>query len=340
MLEAPIFIVGAGRSGTTLLRTALAAHPRIAVTPETHYLKFADRHGAAEGERPADFAAFWARLTGWSRFLDLGVDAARVLELASASGPPGFRSVFAAMLAAYGEASGTPRVGEKTPGHYRYWTRLFAWFPDARLVAIRRDPRAIAASALAAPWLREQMQPGRRLAPVVRRSRAYHVAGQSRGWQRIYGRYVPEAEQDERVLVVSYEALVTEPEAVLGAVCRHVGEDFDPALLTGRADVRGAQASAAKSGAWTGWVAEHEARAAREISDAGLERWREVLSPTEVAMIEAVCGETMARCGYPLEVDPPAAPVGRRHRAHAHRREPARIRRPRLVRGSAGAGRA
>lgn len=301
MLEAPIFVVGAGRSGTTLLRTALAAHPRIAVTPETHYMKFADGHGARDGDRPADFDAFWAKLTGWSRFLDLGVSEARVLEMASASGPPTFRSVFAAMLAAYGEANRKPRVGEKSPGHYRYWRRLFAWFADARLIAIRRDPRAAAASALATPWVREQMKPEARLAPVVRRSRGYHVAEQARGWQRIYGEYVPAAAQDPRVLVVTYEALVTEPETVLGSVCRHIGEEFDPAMLTRRADVPGARASAAKTGEWKGWVAEHEAQAAREISDAGLWRWRKVLSPTEIAMIEAICGETMTRCGYPLE---------------------------------------
>ncbi len=302
MLEAPIFIVGAGRSGTTLLRTALSAHSRIAVTPETHYLKFADRHGARDSDRPADFAAFWTSLIRWSRFLDLGVSDELVLQMASASGPPSFRSVFAAMLAAYGETNRKPRVGEKTPGHYRYWKRLLEWFPDARLIAIRRDPRAIAASALATPWVREQMEPAARLAPIVRRSRTYHVAGQSRGWQRIYGEYVPAAEQDPRVLVVSYEALVKEPEEVLGEVCRHIGEDFDPALLTRRDDVRGAQSSAPKSGAWDGWVAEHEARAANAISDASLGRWREILNPTELAMIEAICGDTMTRCGYPLEL--------------------------------------
>ena len=301
MLEAPIFIVGAGRSGTTLLRTALAAHPRLAVTPETHYMKFADGRGARDGDRPADFEAFWATLTRWSRFLDLDVSEARVLEMASASGAPTFRSVFAAMLAAYGEANGKPRVGEKSPGHYRYWKRLFAWFPDSRLVAIRRDPRAAAASALATPWVREQMKPKARLAPVVRRSRSYHLAEQARGWHRIYGEYVPEAEQDPRVLVVTYEDLVTEPEAVLRSVCRHIGEEFDAAMLTRRAEVPGARASAAKTGEWEGWVAEHEAQAAREISDAGLRRWREVLTPTEIAMVEAICGETMTRCRYRLE---------------------------------------
>src|ERR1700730_251254 len=32
------FIVGVGRSGTTLLRLMLDAHPELAITPETHWL--------------------------------------------------------------------------------------------------------------------------------------------------------------------------------------------------------------------------------------------------------------------------------------------------------------
>ena len=33
------FIVGAGRSGTTLLRMMLAVHPELAIPPETHFLR-------------------------------------------------------------------------------------------------------------------------------------------------------------------------------------------------------------------------------------------------------------------------------------------------------------
>ena len=32
------FVVGVGRSGTTLLRLMLDAHPELAIPPETHFL--------------------------------------------------------------------------------------------------------------------------------------------------------------------------------------------------------------------------------------------------------------------------------------------------------------
>ncbi len=38
MNRAPFFIVGTGRSGTTLLRKLLSAHPAVHVPKETHFL--------------------------------------------------------------------------------------------------------------------------------------------------------------------------------------------------------------------------------------------------------------------------------------------------------------
>ncbi|TMA46731.1 MAG: sulfotransferase [Deltaproteobacteria bacterium] len=40
MTPAP-FIVGVGRSGTTLLRLMLDAHPYLAIPPETHFIPLA-----------------------------------------------------------------------------------------------------------------------------------------------------------------------------------------------------------------------------------------------------------------------------------------------------------
>ena len=37
-LSAPVFIVGCGRSGTTLLRLMLNAHPDLAIPHESHFM--------------------------------------------------------------------------------------------------------------------------------------------------------------------------------------------------------------------------------------------------------------------------------------------------------------
>ena len=35
----PIFIIGVGRSGTSLLQSMLNSHSKIAFTPETHFIR-------------------------------------------------------------------------------------------------------------------------------------------------------------------------------------------------------------------------------------------------------------------------------------------------------------
>ena len=40
----PIFIVGCSRSGTSLLRSIIGSHSKIASGPETHFLKDLEKH--------------------------------------------------------------------------------------------------------------------------------------------------------------------------------------------------------------------------------------------------------------------------------------------------------
>lgn len=293
---APFFIVGAGRSGTTLLRAALAAHSRLSVPPETHFCKLADRHGARTAEAPADFAAFWSDLTRRRRFLDLGLDPEAVLARAQGRR---FRDIFDAMLCAYAAKEGKDRWGEKTPGHARYLDRIFAWYPQARIVAIRRDPRAVVASHLGSPWVTEQMKKRGRGAALVKRLRLYHAAERARDWNDIYATYLARADEDPRIHVVRYETVVAHPERELRAVTEFLGETFEPAMVSERGRVSGSAAKhMIQSDDWRSWVAEHERRAAAPISSEGTEKWRETLSPLEVRVIEAICGPEMERLGY------------------------------------------
>ncbi|WP_299820139.1 sulfotransferase [uncultured Jannaschia sp.] len=154
-LDSPIFIVEAGRSGATLVQALLGAHPQVAVPPETRFMKMADRFGAATHDAPADPAAFWTHLIGWPRFHDPGLAPEEVARRADPVDGATFRDTFAAMLATCAAQAGKRRAGAKTPGHYRYWRRLPEWFPDARILPVRQDPRAVAASALETPWGKE-----------------------------------------------------------------------------------------------------------------------------------------------------------------------------------------
>ena len=300
----PFFIVGCGRSGTTLLQSLLSAHPRIAVTPETHFLKRADRAGAARREAPADFEAYWRALTAWSRFRELGVDPARVRARIEAAGRHDFRTVFAAMLETYGEMVDKPRVGEKTPGHYRYLDRLFAWFPETRIVAIRRDPRDMVASQLAAPWVADEMAPGRLRAPLIRRLRTFQVAHHAHLWRQTNDEIQVAAEADPRIHRVVYEEFVAAPDRELRRICAFLGEAYEPAMLAPRAEAPTQPVATTDRirSRWGDWAESHRARANAPVSARSIGRWREKLSPAEAGLVEAICGPALARHGYRPEM--------------------------------------
>ena len=293
LAETPFFVVGAGRSGTTLLRSLLSAHPRLAVTPETHFLKRCQVWGDLPNDSPGDFGAFWDKYVASTRFADLGVDAADVRR--RLNDPPTLSGIFAASLAAYLDRCGKQRVGEKTPGHVRFLPTIWGWWPDARVVLIRRDPRAVVASQLRSPWVAQRLGGGAALG-----RRAHEAARYAGDWAQIHQEIEPRHAGDDRLLTVSYEALVTDAEASLREICGHVGEDFDPAMLTGRDKeaVPEAGGDGPADENWQAWRKDHHARTLRPVTPASLEKWRAELSDLEVGIVESRCLPGMRAAGY------------------------------------------
>lgn len=297
-LERPIFIVGAGRSGTTLLRSLLSAHSRIAVTPETHYMKWIERHGAL-CDQEQNFSELWEAYMETWRFKSLGVEPARCGELAGELGDISCRNAFLAMLAAYGERLGKARVGEKSPSHARYLEQLFEWYPDARVIFMQRDPRAVIASKLKNLWVTREITPLSIRAGVLVGSRMHVVARESDAWALVYETHLPRWQDDPRVLVVAYESLVHNPEPEFRKVCELLEEPFEPEVFTNRTSETVAMPAArAPDLDLKAWNKEHNEKTLRPITTASLDKWKSELSATEAAMIEGVCEKGMAQTGY------------------------------------------
>lgn len=107
------FVVGATRSGTTLLRLMLDAHPQIAIPSETHFIpdliKAREKHGASS-ERMLEM------LTSHRRWGDFHIDADELAErwaaLPELTGAAAVREFFNV----YGEKQGgPPRWGTRPP---------------------------------------------------------------------------------------------------------------------------------------------------------------------------------------------------------------------------------
>lgn len=278
------FVVGVARSGTTLLRLQLDAHPLLAIPPETGF-GFAAEALQATGDR----AAFAAALTEVETWPDLGIEPAALDALLAAVEPWSPAEGLRAVYRAYGARHGKPRWGDKTPGHARHLVAIEALLPEARFVHLIRDGRDVAAS------LREQpFAPGDGgIEAVAAHWREELLAARAAG-ARV-------AHYHE----VRYERLLAEPEATLREICDFAELPFSPAMLSAheRAAARLAELPDARPDADGRVVTraqrvERHARTATPPDRSRAGRWRTSLSDEEVATVERVAGDLLAELGY------------------------------------------
>jgi hypothetical protein len=303
-LRSPIFVMGPGRSGTTLVRSVLTAHSRIAITPETHFPNWSAHREGAEADAPADFERFWADLVAWSRFADLEVAPERVRALVDGAGDRRLRTIYAALLQAYAERVGKPRSGDKTPGNVRHVERLLDWFPNARVVLLQRDPRAVVASQLQTPWVAPHVAPAGVRSGLLVRSRLRQVVRFADDWAEIHGPIAARLEGDPRVTTVAYEGFVQAPEEETKRLCAFLGEAYESGMLQARdahtvPDARGG--SGAMGDDWAAWRARHQEQSREAVTAEYLDRWRAQLSRAEIAVVEARCAGPMRKAGYGLD---------------------------------------
>ena len=261
------FFVGCGRSGTTLVRALVDAHPDMAIPPESHFVV---AEAPPRGE-PFDAAALLDALAASDRFALWGLDPGDVA--AAVAGTAGYPDAVRAVFALWAERAGKPRYGDKTPGYVVHVAAIARLFPEAVFVHVIRDGRDVAASFLDVGWAASAEEAARHWALRVRRGRR---GGRALG----PGRYHE----------LRYEDLVADPEPALRGVCDAVGLAFDPAML----DHRARADEVARTTSHPGYH-RHLAEPVRP----DLRDWRSDLTPSEQARVELVAGSLLAELGYP-----------------------------------------
>ncbi len=200
--EPPIFLVGAHRSGTTLLRLIVDAHSRIACPPESFFV------APLEGVLGDAKAMEGLTAMGFTREQVL----ARLRETAS-----WFFEMYAA-------SHGKARWADKTPSYVDCLDFLDALFPDARYVLIYRHGLDVACS--------EPMPGIREVQPHIEACGGDRFAGAARYWATQCEKMRAfHADHAERCLELRYEALATRPEAEARRLFAFLGESWEPEVL-------------------------------------------------------------------------------------------------------------
>lgn len=196
-----VFIYGALRSGTTVFRLMLDAHPRIVNPGEMDFLF---DHLQPDHTHP----------TGWRYDLDaLRMDrifrASRLKIEGNLSGLDLLRSFFEQLKAR------APWQVVSINLH-RNIARVWDILPHARVLHMIRDPRDVARSSVQMGWA----------------GTLYHGVAHWIDTEQAWTHSTADSARSDQTLEISYETLIEETETTLKAACAFLGVPFDPDMLS------------------------------------------------------------------------------------------------------------
>ncbi len=270
MDNSPIFVGGAGRSGTTLMRVILDSHPNIACGPELKVTPI--------------IAELWhgfqtTHLPPLKEYLLTPTDINRVFE-----------QMILSLLEKYRAQSGKPRVAEKSPNNVFFFQHLRHIFPESPLINVIRDGRDVVSSLLTMNWI--DPASGR---PVEytrdARKAAQYWASAVRAGRKAGQAAAQNAVKNPLHMDIRYEALVTEPEPTLRALFSFLGEPWDPAVLDFHAQERNLAGESSAE------------QVSRPLHSAPVGRWKKNLDPAGKQALKEVAGDLLIELGYALDND-------------------------------------
>lgn len=272
----PLFVVGVGRSGTSLLHSALAAHPGIAALPETAILReqiLSGRLRAAFAKEGVDGVVRSLRSAPRLERTGVMVDTlvqAGLDEHARFSATRLYEGLLQTRVS-------TPEIAwvlDKDPRLIERIPQIASRWPEARVIHIIRDPRDVIASKKLAAWSRKK-------------SSALHaLIGMG---QLALGRLSGPRALGTRYLELRYETLLAEPARTLAAACAFLDLPYEPGILNFAQEARALVADDELS-----W--KKETLGPLLAQNAG--KWRTSLRPWEVAMADYTSVPLLTDLGY------------------------------------------
>lgn len=160
-IEKPVFILGLHRTGSTLLKNMLDQNSKLSMAIDEMHIKtpwksndfisYYDKNFPYKDARKlTQFLneIFGGKIYGsfWVKYEPSVDSKANIVKKYLSLADPTAKDLLNLILDEYRKGMGKERVGVKYPLHFKYSFMLKNWFPDAKIIFLVRDIRAICAS--------------------------------------------------------------------------------------------------------------------------------------------------------------------------------------------------
>lgn len=253
-----VFIVGVGRSGTSLLQSMLAAHRDFAFPPETGYV----RHNILNFKKYTKGDSAW--------YLSKNFRFERLKRFYLFEGEEKFSSeleFYTAYLNSFRLLENKQHVGDKDPKLIESIIACSKLFKKVRFIHIYRDPRDVLSSKKKADWSK---------------GRPYWLHVMVNYAQFKLGLIAQKKLGAKLIKCIKYEMLLLETQPTLESVAEFLDVPFDSGMLQYQEKAREL-------------VSEQEMQWKKDtlqpVKSTNIGKWKKSLKPMEVFVSELVCRE-------------------------------------------------
>lgn len=234
-----IFIVGNSRSGTTLMLRTLNNHPALMVLNELHFFEQLwspeDKGKIITKEQAILLCSkllliqrvgYMTHDQDYTKFTSESTTIINKITNENLTA----EEVFLTFMKYEVTKNGKSIICEKTPQNVFYIAEIFELFPNAKIINMVRDPRAILLSQKN-KWNRRNLGANYMTQKEALRLRInYHPITLSKLWNAAINA-ANQFNNDSRMLTVRFEDLLVTPENTLQKISQHIGVNFNEKML-------------------------------------------------------------------------------------------------------------
>jgi protein-tyrosine sulfotransferase len=272
----PFFVLGSGRNGSTLLNRMLNQHSALFLPSEQYFLGnsiikyqlypfliWRDLMKVIGGELYPSTGSHTWQMSGDEVINDLFMMEEKCLQ-----------NVIDAIFRSYGSRSKSDfqKWGDTTPLNTIYLPEVYSLFPKAKYIFLVRDGRDVMASY--------------NKAGVEFLGDLAETHNGARHWNHSIEKYDWLAKRTD-VLLVRYEALVTEPERILMEICAHLGLEFEVQMLDFHKDTPNSQM----------YTEPQHSNIQKPIATTSIGNWSKQLKSEDAAAVASIT-KNLKRFGY------------------------------------------